>query len=86
MKPLTMLLDWLTSSAALAVLGCTCRKNKVVPAQIHEIQAVMLDNLAPSRGGAGEAVVRMDLALTDLWFGCKQPTASHNFAPSQQPC
>lgn len=32
----------------------TCRKNKVVPAQIHEIQAVMLDNLTASRVGPGE--------------------------------
>lgn len=30
-----------------------CRKNKVVPAQIHEIQAVMLDNLAASRSITG---------------------------------
>jgi hypothetical protein len=56
-------------SAALAVLGVTCRKNKVVPAQIHEIQAVMLDNLAPSRGGAGEAtaILMMQMKKTFGW-------------------
>lgn len=30
------------------------RKNKVVPAQIQDIQAVMLENLHASRGGTGE--------------------------------
>jgi hypothetical protein len=56
-------------SAALAVLGVTCRKNKVVPAQIHEIQAVMLGNLAPSRGGAGEAtaILMMQMKKTFGW-------------------
>jgi hypothetical protein len=32
-----------------------CRKSKVVPAQIHEIQAVMLDNLSASRSITGAA-------------------------------
>jgi hypothetical protein len=40
-----------------------CRKNKVVPAQIHEIQAVMLDNLSASKsitGAAGPAAAAAD--------------------------
>jgi hypothetical protein len=36
------------------VLLCVpARKNKVVPAQIQDIQAVMLENLHASRGGTG---------------------------------
>lgn len=35
-----------------------CRKNKVVPAQLSDIQAVMLDNLRASRGGTGERSTR----------------------------
>lgn len=53
---------------------CDCRKNKVVPAQIHEIQAVMLDNLHASRGGAGERAWQMcmlsSLAVPQALHGC----------------